>query len=59
MKTRKEAMGVAEAGSDQWKEFQWSLGQGRDEVSSDTEMEIERQKEEKELMNLLQLQGFS
>lgn len=59
MKTRKEAMGVAEAGSDQWKEFQWSQGQGKDEVGNDTEMEIERHKEEKELIDLLQLQGFS
>lgn len=58
MKTRKEAMGVAEVGSDRWQEFWWSQGQGRGEVSSDTEMETERHQEEKELVNLLQLQGF-
>ena len=59
MKTRKEVMGVAEAGSDQWEEFQWSQGQGRDEVNNDTEMETEKHKGEKKLMKFLQLQGFS
>lgn len=40
MKTIKEVMRVAEAGSEQWKGFQLSQGQGRDEVSSDAEMEM-------------------
>jgi len=59
MKTRKKVMQVAEAGSDQWKGVWWSKGRGRDEVSNGMEMEIEGHREEKELMNLLQLQGFS
>lgn len=50
----KRSAGIAEVGRDQWRQ-----GQGRDEATGDTEMETEGHKEEKELMNLLQLQGFS